>query len=307
MGTPEFAVAALAALAKSEHTIAGVVTAADKPAGRGGKMRASAVKQFCTAHNLKLWQPNNLKDPGFVSDLKEAQPDLFAVVAFRMLPAVVWQIPPLGTINLHASLLPDYRGAAPINWAIANGEQKTGVTTFFINAAIDTGDIIDQESVNITPSMNAGDLHDKLMVVGADLLVTTVDRIAAGNGLGKPQSEIQGEHNLHPAPKITKANSRIDWQRNTTEVINLIRGMAPYPGAHTALPDGTTFKIFRAVSDEMKLEPGVIAIDDRKALFVGTGNGSVSVLDLQMAGKRKMSIRDFLNGLPDTTALTRFI
>lgn len=307
MGTPEFAVESLDVLHSSVHEVIAVVTAPDKPAGRGGKMRSSAVKQYGEQNELTIWQPTNLKDPSFVDRVKQANPDLMVVVAFRMLPKVIWEIPSKGTINLHASLLPDYRGAAPINWAIINGESETGVTTFFINENIDTGDIIDQRKVAITPTMNAGDLHDELKTIGAKLLLETVDSISVDNFSPTSQPQSSASSELHSAPKITKENTRINWNRPSAEIINLIRGMSPYPGAHTTEEsEKSIVKIFGAEKHDARLEPGTIQTDGKGLLAVGTSDGSIAITALQFPGKKRMAIRDFLNGFPNTEQLRKF-
>lgn len=301
MGTPEFAVESLDTLYNSDHTIIAAVTAPDKPAGRGGQMRKSAVKTYCEENGIPVWQPTNLKDPEFGEQVKASNPDLIVVVAFRMLPEIIWRIPPLGTINLHASLLPDYRGAAPINWAIVNGETRTGVTTFFINENIDTGDIIDQAVTTITPQMDAGELHDFLKTCGAELLLTTVHTIGEGNVQTKRQNMIlESGQKAKDAPKITKENSRINWEKPAEEVVNLIRGMSPYPGAHTTNEiDGSMVKVFKASVSDSLLKPGHVEIEGKKSVKVGTGTTAISIHELQVAGKRKMSVADFLNGLQD--------
>ena len=235
MGTPEFAVASLDAINKV-HEVVGVVTVADKPAGRGKKIRFSAVKEYALKNNLPLLQPEKLKDEEFVGSLKSLGADLFVVVAFRMLPEVIWNMPPKGTINLHGSLLPDYRGAAPLNWAIINGDSKTGATTFFIEKEIDTGNIIDKVEIEITENMNVGDLHDSLMLKGADLLVHTINNIEQGKAVGTPQAELMTDH-IKEAPKIFKDTCRIDWNKSNSEVHNHIRGLSPYPAAWSLLID----------------------------------------------------------------------
>ena len=235
MGTPEFAVASLDAINKV-HEVVGVLTAADKPAGRGKKIRFSAVKEYALKNDLQLLQPEKLKDEEFVSSLKSLGADLFVVVAFRMLPEVIWNMPPKGTINLHGSLLPDYRGAAPLNWAIINGDSKTGATTFFIEKEIDTGNIIDKVEIEITKNMNVGDLHDRLMLKGANLLVQTINKISQGKLTGTPQAELMTDQ-IKEAPKIFKDTCRIDWNKSNSEVHNHIRGLSPYPAAWSLLID----------------------------------------------------------------------
>lgn len=297
MGTPEFAVESLDKLYHSRHEIVAAVTAPDKPAGRGGKLRTSAVKDFCEANDIPVWQPTNLKDPSFIDQLKDAQPDLIVVVAFRMLPEVVWKLPPMGTINLHASLLPDYRGAAPINWAIINGEKETGVTTFFINENIDTGDVIDQQKVAINENMNAGALHDLLKTTGANVLLKTVDAIADDTIQAVSQQNMEEADSAPLAPKIDRINSKIDWHQPAEKVLNLIRGMSPYPGAFTInTADESMVKIFKASRSDHKLTPGEIRISKNK-FEVGTATDAVCVEEIQSPGKKRMQIADFLNGV----------
>lgn len=297
MGTPEFAVESLRALMESEHEIIAVVSAPDKPAGRGKKLRASAVKLFALEHNLPLLQPTHLKDGLFVEQLKNLNPDLMIVVAFRMLPKVVWQIPSKGTINLHASLLPDYRGAAPINWAIVYGEKKTGVTTFFINEQIDTGDIIAQQEVNISPEMTAGDLHDELMNCGSRLIVETVNQIAAGHFESKAQPEIHTEKHLRAAPKILREHLHIDWNEPAEKIVNLIRGMSPNPSAFGLnQADDQPVKITKARLGNSILPAGKVKHSGKNCLEIGTGTKTIEVLEIQMPGKKRMDIASFLNG-----------
>lgn len=302
MGTPDFAVESLRILMESPHEIVAVVTAPDKPAGRGKKLRASAVKSFAEEHKTLVLQPPNLKEESFVQQLKKLSPDLMVVVAFRMLPKLVWQIPPMGTINLHASLLPDYRGAAPINWAIVNGENKTGVTTFFINEQIDTGDIIAQREVNITPEMTAGELHNTLMTTGARLLVETVNQIASGDFTPIAQPDIKTENQLHAAPKILREHLHIDWNQPAEKIVNLIRGMSPYPAAFALnRADDQPVKITRARIGKHTLPPGKVKMAGKSGLEVGTGTNTIEVLEIQMAGKKRMDIASFLNGFnPET-------
>ncbi|TVR40554.1 MAG: methionyl-tRNA formyltransferase [Cryomorphaceae bacterium] len=298
MGTPEFAVASLDAIYNSFHNVVGVVTAPDKPAGRGKKISQSAVKEYALQQDLPLLQPPKLKDPEFLDELKALEADLFVVVAFRMLPEAVWSMPPLGTINLHASLLPAYRGAAPINWAIINGEKITGVTTFFINQQIDTGDIIDQREVPVSEDMNAGDLHDVLKDIGSVLLVATLDKIAQKKAVRRKQLSAEASEKPPEAPKLTRDNCRIQWDRPADEVIRFIKGLSPYPGAYTIhQTDGASFKILDATTGQQQLAPGEIAVSG-KTLEVGTGSGSIAVLSLQAPGKRRMTTREYLNGVP---------
>jgi methionyl-tRNA formyltransferase len=296
MGTPDFAVATLRALVENKHNIVGVITAPDKPAGRGRKIRTSAVKQYALEQGLPLLQPTNLKDQTFLSKLESLQPDLQIVVAFRMLPKAVWQMPALGTFNLHASLLPEYRGAAPINWAIINGETRTGVTTFFINEDIDTGAIIRQKEVEISKSDTAGDLHDKLMTLGSLLVIETVELILEGSVAPMEQSGAE----FKPAPKLNKENCRIDWTEPLESVYNQIRGLSPYPAAWTLLSTDkgqTECKILEASirQEEHDLKPGSI-LATKKEIRVAVEKGYIQIERLQLSGKRKMDAVSFLNG-----------
>ena len=299
MGTPEFAVASLDAINKV-HEVVGVVTVADKPAGRGKKIRFSAVKEYALKNDLQILQPEKLKDEEFVSSLKSLGADLFVVVAFRMLPEVIWNMPPKGTINLHGSLLPDYRGAAPLNWAIINGDRKTGATTFFIEKEIDTGNIIDKVEIEITKNMNVGDLHDRLMLKGADLLVHTINNIGQGKVTGIPQAELMTDQ-IKEAPKIFKDTCRIDWNKSNSEVHNHIRGLSPYPAAWSVLIDSAGkelgLKLFKTIKTENNLTPGIIKTDGKGLLQIGCGSGSLQILELQIAGKKRMDIKSFLNGI----------
>ena len=296
MGTPEFAVASLKALVENGNQIVGVITAPDRPAGRGRKLKASAVKNYAEEKGLRILQPTNLKDPGFLKELSDLRADLQVVVAFRMLPEIVWKQAPLGTFNLHASLLPDYRGAAPINWALINGETKTGVTTFFINEKIDTGAILMQEEVAISEEMNAGVLHDILMNVGSQLVVDTVRLIEKGEAIPKEQDL----HEASSAPKLNKLNCRIDWKDHMESVHNHIRGLSPYPGAWTLLhQEGTEqeCKILKTVMipaqhDE---EPGNIKIENKRIL-VSVQSGYLDVQEIQLSGKKRMDAKSLLNG-----------
>lgn len=297
MGTPHFATESLNALISSGANVVGVITAPDKPSGRGQKLTQSPVKICALKHGLTILQPEKLKDTGFLEDLRALNADLQIVVAFRMLPEVVWDMPPLGTINLHASLLPNYRGAAPINRAVMNGETKTGVTTFFLKHAIDTGNIILQEEVPILPDDTAGTLHDKLMVKGAALVVKTVKAIAAGEVHEQPQPE----EALHHAPKIYKEDCRINWNESQERIHNLIRGLSPYPTAWSTLvmpeKEPVMVKIFASekVHELSQQQPGKIKIVNNK-LQVGTASGDLLITELQMAGKKRMKTADFLKG-----------
>jgi methionyl-tRNA formyltransferase len=299
MGTPGFAVESLAAIHQSHHEVVGVITATDKPAGRGQKMQFSDVKKYALEQELNLLQPPNLKAEDFVSELAALNADLFVVVAFRMLPDVVWQMPPKGTINLHASLLPQYRGAAPINWAIINGEKETGATTFFIEKKIDTGNVIDQFKVAITENMTAGELHDVLMVKGSLLLLDTVNKIEKGEAQAMAQSEMS-TGDLKKAFKIFKDTCKIDWNKNGATVHNLIRGLSPYPAAFSEITiqeKSSKAKIFKTqLKETNKLSPGEVDTDYKTYLNVGTQTQDLEILELQLAGKKRMKVTDFLNG-----------
>jgi methionyl-tRNA formyltransferase len=295
MGTPDFAVASLSALQQAGLSIVGVVTAADKPAGRGQKLNESAVKKYAVENGLRVLQPLKLKDPAFIDELKSLEADLFVVVAFRMLPEIVWQMPSKGTINLHGSLLPQYRGAAPINHVIINGEQETGVTTFFLKQEIDTGDIIFTDSVAITDTETAGTLHNKLMVVGANLLVKTVKAIEADDYNEVPQPE---SDELKSAPKIFKDYCKIDWNQPNQTVYNHIRGLSPYPTAFTTLND-KNFKIFNAEPEDKEpgISTGAFLTDGKTYLKFATKDGFIKVTDVQFEGKKRMLIDELLRGM----------
>ncbi len=294
MGTPDFAVASLNALLEAKYTIAGVITAPDKPAGRGQKIKESAVKTFAVEKGLRVLQPEKLKDPVFIEELRYLQADLQVVVAFRMLPEIVWNMPPKGTINLHASLLPKYRGAAPINWAIINGETETGVSTFFLTHEIDTGNLLFAEKAVITENDTAGDLHDKLMNIGAELLLKTVKAIESGNYSELPQSNTETTH----APKIFKEDWKIDWNKPVKEVFNHIRGLSPYPAAY-ALFENKTFKIFKAEMEdaEPQILPGGFLSDGKTYLKFACTDGFIFVKNVQLEGKKRMGIEEFLRGM----------
>ncbi|WP_449437763.1 methionyl-tRNA formyltransferase [Pedobacter steynii] len=295
MGTPDFAVASLNALVEAGFDVVGVVTAADKPAGRGQKLNESAVKQYAVSKGIKVLQPLKLKDPLFIEELKALNADLQVVVAFRMLPEMVWDMPAKGTINLHASLLPQYRGAAPINHAIINGEKESGVTTFFLKHEIDTGDVIFSESVSIADDETAGDLHDKLMNVGAGLLVKTVKSIEDGNYTEQPQPQ---STELKHAPKIFKEHCLIDWNQPVHKIYNQIRGLSPYPTAFTKLND-KTLKVFKAELEEKEpgISPGSFLSDGKTYLKFATRDGFIKLTDLQYEGKKRMQIDEFLRGM----------
>lgn len=306
MGTPDFAVATLEALIQAGHDIVGVVTMPDKPAGRGRQLRPSAVKVYAQAHGLKIMQPEKLKDESFIEELRSLNADIQVVVAFRMLPEVVWSMPRLGTINVHASLLPNYRGAAPINWAIINGEKETGVSTFLLKHDIDTGDIIFQEPTQIGSDDDAGSIHDRLMLIGARLAVKTVDAVGNGTAIFHKQDDIDPA-TLKPAPKIFKEDMRIRWDSPTSSVVNLIKGLSPYPAAWTTITDQKgapyTLKIFKARPSGERLEPGKVSTDGKKTLLIGTADGSVIIDELQLSGKNRMTTQALLQGFhPDPNA-----
>lgn len=301
MGTPEFAVAPLDNLLRNKYKVVGVVTVPDKPSGRGLKVNESAVKRYAIEHKLPLLQPEKLKDPEFLSALKAWKPDLIVVVAFRMLPEAVWSMPKLGTINLHAALLPQYRGAAPINWAVINGEKITGVTTFMIDKDIDTGGILMRHECRIGPDDTAGDIHDKLMEIGSDLVLKTVEGLIEHNIETRIQrSFIQGSEVLKPAPKLTREICRIDWNDSSEHVFNLIRGLSPYPAAFTQIAEGDgaplSLKIYRAEKVNLHAAPGEILTDGKTYLAIGTADGAISLKDVQLAGKKRMEVKSFLLG-----------
>ena len=302
MGTPEFAVATLGALLMNGFNIVGVITVPDKPSGRGRKITKSAVKEFAEFSNLPVMQPSNLKDPEFIRQLKQLNADLFIVVAFRMLPVDVWKMPPLGTINLHASLLPDYRGAAPINHAIINGETTTGVTTFFIDEKIDTGNILLREEVQIFSFENAGDLHDRLMKQGARLVIRTLAHITENKVLELPQTKfINRDESPKSAPKIHPADCIIDWESDTVRIHNLIRGLAPHPCAKSWFKSDSitiSFKIFESQPEIEKhaFKPGTIFSDGKHYIKISCKDGFLSIVSLQLEGKKRMNTIEFLRG-----------
>ena len=304
MGTPDFAVEPLRRLVEANKNIVAVVTMPDKPAGRGHKIQFSPVKEYALSVGLPILQPVNLKDPEFVKELRSYQADLQIVVAFRMLPEIVWNMPPLGTFNLHASLLPQYRGAAPINWAVINGETETGITTFFLQHEIDTGNIIMQEKITIAPDDNAGIVHDRLMMLGADLVLKTVNQIESGNVASIPQPD--GE--LKPAPKIFKDTCLINFNASAESVRNLVRGLAPYPAAWIELTDPTgnttNMKIYE-VSKELctpSHPAGTLICDGKKVLKVAVLDGYIHLDQVQLAGKKRMPAADLMRG----TDLTQY-
>ena len=306
MGTPEFAVASLDALVKAGCNIAGVITAPDKPAGRGMKLNESAVKKYALDNNLKILQPEKLKDPEFLAQLKSLNADLQIVVAFRMLPEVVWNMPPMGTVNLHGSLLPQYRGAAPINWAVINGEKETGVTTFKLKHEIDTGDILMQESFPIGENETAGEVHDRMKEVGARVLVETVKGLADGTLIERPQTIDDGQQSsmvggqsslLNLAPKLSTETCQIDFSKTVAEVHNLIRGLSPFPGAFTKL-EGKIIKIFNSEKEitTVTSKPGEWESDKKIFLKFTCADGYILLKDVQLEGKKRMLIEDFLRG-----------
>lgn len=294
MGTPEFAVPSLRILVENGYEVVGVVTATDKPGGRGGKeILTSAVKQYALSKGLRVLQPEKLRDPGFVATLKSLDADLQVVVAFRMLPEVVWDMPRLGTFNLHGSLLPKYRGAAPINWAVINGETETGVTTFFIRHEIDTGDMIFQAKLKIGPDETAGELHDRMMALGAELVLKTVQTIESG----RYELKKQDESSACPAPKIFKETCRIHFDQPANQVHNFIRGLSPYPGAWTLL-DGVELKILKSRA-EIAAHPypaGHLLTNGRSFLKFATTDGFIEVLELQLQGRKRLEVGDFVRG-----------
>lgn len=298
MGTPEFAVGILDTILKNNYEVVGVITAADKPAGRGQKIKYSAVKEYALEHNLNLLQPTNLKDEAFLSGLKSLNADLQVVVAFRMLPEVVWKMPEFGTFNLHASLLPNYRGAAPINWAIINGETKTGVTTFFIDDKIDTGAMILSKEIEIGPDENAGELHDKLMLLGSAAVVETLALIEKGN----VKTTIQQDNSeIKTAYKLNKENCKIDWTKPADEIHNLIRGLSPYPSAWCLFKDKGeewNVKIYdsKVIKESHAYNIGSLIIS-KKGIKVAVKDGFIQILSIQFPGKKKMQSNELLNGI----------
>ncbi|MXN90573.1 methionyl-tRNA formyltransferase [Flavobacterium sp. Sd200] len=307
MGTPDFAVGILDAIYQKSYNIVGVITAPDKPAGRGQKVQHSAVKEYALQKGLNLLQPTNLKDEAFLAELKSLEANLQVVVAFRMLPEVVWRMPKLGTFNLHASLLPQYRGAAPINWAIINGEEKTGVTTFFIDDKIDTGAMILRAETEIGDTETAGELHDRLMDLGKDTVVKTLTLIEQGN----VETTVQPlEADVKTAYKLNKDNCKIDWTKPGFEVFNHIRGLSPYPAAYTFIKDNEhewSVKIYECeyIKDEHKYMPGAV-LSDKKEIKVAVNDGFIRILTLQMPGRKKMSVKELLNGTTFSENATAF-
>jgi len=297
MGTPAFAVASLNALLQAKMNVVGVVTAPDKPAGRGMQLQQSAVKQFALAHDLPILQPEKLKSPEFFEALKQWKPDLQVVVAFRMLPEQIWSFPPMGTLNVHGSLLPQYRGAAPINWAIINGEKETGVTTFQLQHAIDTGAILLQDRIPIAPNHTAGEIHDTMMEVGAQLLVKTLHGLFDNSIKAVAQEQVIGNHALKHAPKIFTKDCEIDWDKSCAAIHNLIRGLAPFPGAITKI-DGKIVKLFltQAIDATPTEAPGSFITDGKNFAKIACKDGYIELADIQWQGKKRMPIIDFLRG-----------
>jgi methionyl-tRNA formyltransferase len=301
MGTPDFATASLRALVENNYHVVGVVTVADKPAGRGQKMRASSVKEYAESQGIPVLQPIKLKDDSFIEELRSLQADVQVVVAFRMLPEIVWNMPPKGTFNLHASLLPKYRGAAPINWAVMNGDEESGVSTFFIEHKIDTGNIIFQEKVKIEEGDNAGTLHDKLMNIGSQLVCRTIDAISDGTA-----PNIQQEGEPTQAPKIFKDSCEIDWNKNIDDIHNHIRGLSPYPAAWTTLSNGKSIKIYQSRKEYKQHQEtiGSIITDEKNIFKVAVKDGFIHLDSIQIAGKKRMPIADFLRGFQLTEKLS---
>ena len=302
-GTPEFAVRSLKAIRESGYLIAGVVTAPDKPAGRGMKLRSSPVRMYAGENNLPVLQPERLSDPFFIGRLSELGPTIQVIVAFRMMPRAVWAMPRLGSFNLHASLLPQYRGAAPINWAIINGEEETGLTTFFLKEKVDTGDIILREKISIGRNETAGELHDRMKVQGAGLVVRTIESIVEGKARASSQEYLVTPGlQLKPAPRIFTENCRIDWEQPSEKIFNLIRGLSPMPAAFTMLKmSDNTFhhlKILKAGYEKpgSALPPGSLVTDKRSCLKISAGDGDISIYELQLSGKKSMKTADFLRG-----------
>lgn len=304
MGTPEFAVESLKCLVEGGYNVVGVVTMPDKPMGRHQDvLRASPVKQYAVEHGLRVLQPVKLKDEAFVEELRSLHADLQIVVAFRMLPEVVWNMPPMGTFNLHASLLPQYRGAAPINWAVINGETETGITTFFLKHEIDTGEVIQQVRIPIADTDNVGVVHDKLMELGGRLVVETVDNILAGTIRPIPQEEMAVEGPLHPAPKIFKETCRMDWQKMLKPLYDFVRGLSPYPAAWCEMKDEATGKVYTLKIYETEKEScvchepaGKVVSDGKTYLKVAVDGGYLRLKEIQLTGKKRMRIEDFLRG-----------
>jgi len=295
MGTPQFAVKTLDAIFNSKHEVVGVVTSTDKPAGRGRKIQQSDVKKYATKNNIRLFQPEKLKNKNFIDDLKVLNADLFIVVAFRMLPKIIWEIPKKGTVNLHASILPNYRGAAPINWAIINGEKESGVTTFFINDKIDTGDVLLIEKTKIKDGQTAGELHDNLMEIGSKLIIRTISEIESGTLKSKKQIISESQK---IAPKLNRNNTKINWFKDDITIKQFILGLNPYPGAWTLLSNNgrkLNFKIFNVKTSNLKVPKKTILLKENK-LYIGTNTNALELLEIQLEGKKRMNANDFLQG-----------
>jgi len=306
MGTPEFACESLKALIRKGYNVVAVVTVPDKPAGRGQKLNQSAVKQFAQENDLKVLQPVKLKDEEFVTALRSLKADLQVVVAFRMLPEIVWNMPPLGTINLHGSMLPNYRGAAPLNWPIINGDTETGLTTFLLKQEIDTGNILFQERIKIGPEDTVGDLHDRSMKLGADLLIKTIEALAEDDARPISQDSLVIDPDRLHAPKIFKEDCKIDWSKTGNQIKNLIRGLSPYPAAWTLLHKNEIslgLKIFKSSfePDKKSYMPGTILTDQKQYFKIACLDGFINIMELQLAGKNKMRIADFLRGFPNAS------
>jgi methionyl-tRNA formyltransferase len=299
MGTPEFAVASLDKLVQAGCNIVGVITAPDKQAGRGMQLQQSPVKKYAVEKGLHILQPEKLKNPEFLAELKSLHADVQAVVAFRMLPEVVWNMPPLGTINVHGSLLPQYRGAAPINWAVINGEEYTGVTTFKLQQEIDTGNILLSDKIKIEETDTAGTVHDKLKELGANLLLKTIQGISENSLIEEPQSQysILNTEYLKHAPKLFTETGKIDWTKSVEELYNLIRGLSPYPAAYTNL-NGKTLKLFSVekINEQPTIDAGAYKTDEKNFLQFACSNGYINILELQLEGKKRMVVKDFLRG-----------
>jgi len=302
MGTPEFAVTILNEIIVNNFNVVGVITAPDKPAGRGQKISESDVKKYSVEKGLNILQPTNLKDESFIAELKNLNADLFVVVAFRMLPEIVWAMPPKGTINLHASILPNYRGAAPINWAVMNGEKQSGVTTFFIEKEIDTGKIIDRSYVEIGENETVGELHDRLMELGAKVSCETIEKIRLGDIAGIPQIELT-EGEIKIAPKIFKPMCQIDWSKPVEDVHNFCRGLSPYPTAWTTFKneekkEEKSFKIFKTEKTDIRVESSNKLKATKEGILIPCGDFYLKVIELQPEGKRRMNFKDLLAGNP---------
>lgn len=311
MGTPEFAVPSLKALINNNYNVVGVITAPDKEAGRGKKIRMSAVKNFAISNNLKVLQPNNLKNEDFINELRALNANLQIVVAFRMLPEIVWAMPKLGTFNLHASLLPQYRGAAPINFAIINGESVTGITTFFLDNKIDTGEIILQQKIKINNDEDAGSLHDKMMEQGAELLLKTVDVILENKIVLQKQDTLNNNQIINKAFKINKADCKINWNNDAITIHNFVRGLCPYPTAFTIMASANgikhTVKIFKVKiykHNELAKSAGTIVTNNNNQLYVQTKKDIIEILELQLSGKKRMFTKDFLRGFQNINDFT---